>query len=215
MLASGLEASKVWIKESIALQRQLVASVIATRGPIAPMEFTPIVDFGDDVAEAVEGVVTAEIGEAVKIALKADRNAAIDAAVAKATAELAGSADAPGAFAGREREIKEAVNKLVKKLVRKRIVDEGVHRRPRRRRSAPVSSAPSAHRPRFGTAQRGETQVLNVTTLAMRMNQLLDTNSETQKRYPPPQHGAVGQRRDRRSVRRCRESATERSPPVR
>ena len=38
VLAGGLEACKVWIKESIALQRQLVASVIATHGPIAPMD---------------------------------------------------------------------------------------------------------------------------------------------------------------------------------
>ena len=38
VLADGLEACKVWIKESIALQRQLVASVIATRGPIVPLD---------------------------------------------------------------------------------------------------------------------------------------------------------------------------------
>src|SRR5918995_1903049 len=36
VLAGGLEACKVWIKESIALQRQLVASVVSTTGPIAP-----------------------------------------------------------------------------------------------------------------------------------------------------------------------------------
>ena len=40
VLADGLEACKVWIKESIALQRQLVASVIATNGPIERMEFS-------------------------------------------------------------------------------------------------------------------------------------------------------------------------------
>ena len=37
VLADGLDACKVWIKESIGLQRQLVASVIATNGPIEPM----------------------------------------------------------------------------------------------------------------------------------------------------------------------------------
>ena len=41
-------------------------------------------------------------------------------------AELAGTTDAPGEFAGREKEIKEAVRSLTKKLVRTRIVDEGV-----------------------------------------------------------------------------------------
>ena len=40
VLAGGLEACKVWIKESIGLQRQFVASVIATKGPIAQMPFT-------------------------------------------------------------------------------------------------------------------------------------------------------------------------------
>ncbi len=40
VLASGLDASKTWIKESIQLQRQLLASVIATHGPIEPLPFT-------------------------------------------------------------------------------------------------------------------------------------------------------------------------------
>ena len=45
VLADGLDACKVWIKESIALQRQLVASVIATSGPITPMKWTPVLDY--------------------------------------------------------------------------------------------------------------------------------------------------------------------------
>ena len=50
VLASGLEACKVWIKESIALQRQLVASVIATNGPIdAARVQRRSLDYGDDV----------------------------------------------------------------------------------------------------------------------------------------------------------------------
>ncbi len=53
VLAGGLEACKVWIKESIALQRQLVASVIATHGPIVPMTYTPQLDYGQDVFDAV------------------------------------------------------------------------------------------------------------------------------------------------------------------
>ena len=42
VLADGLEASKQWIKESIGLQRQLVASVISTNGPITPLAFSPV-----------------------------------------------------------------------------------------------------------------------------------------------------------------------------
>ena len=45
----------MWIKESIALQRQLVAAVIATDGPITPMAFTPVLDYTPEVFAAVEG----------------------------------------------------------------------------------------------------------------------------------------------------------------
>jgi polyribonucleotide nucleotidyltransferase len=199
VLAEGLEASKVWIKESIALQRQLVASVIATRGPITPLSYTPVVDYGDDVMAAVEAAVSADLGAAVAIAGKAERNAATDAATAKALAEVAGSA----AFAGREKEVKEAVRSLTKKLVRKRIVESGIRIDGRgladlRPVSAEVGVLPTVHG--SGLFQRGETQVLNVCTLAMpRMNQLLDTLTPvTQKRYlhhynmPPSANGEVG-----------------------
>ena len=113
------------------------------------------------------------------------------------------AAEAPGEFAGREKEIKEAVRSLTKKLVRRRIVDEGVRIDGRgvadlRPVSAEVGVLPTAHG--SGLFQRGETQVMNVCTLAMpRMNQLIDTLSpETQKRYlhhynmPPWANGETG-----------------------
>ena len=203
VLASGLEACKKWIKESVALQRQLVASVIATRGPIEPLPFTPVVDYTQDVFDAVERVATDALAKAVTISAKADRNAVTDEAAAQAVADLAGTPEAPGEFAGREREIKEAVRSLTKKLVRKRIVEEGVRIDGRgladlRPVSAEVGVLRTAHG--SGLFQRGETQVLNVCTLAMpRMNQLLDTlTPETQKRYlhhynmPPWANGETG-----------------------
>ena len=83
VLASGLEACKVWIKESIALQRQLVASVIATNGPIdaARVHRRPRLH-ADDVFAAVERVATDKLAQAVTIAGKAERNAATDAVTA-------------------------------------------------------------------------------------------------------------------------------------
>ncbi len=186
VLAGGLEESKRYIKESIALQRKLLASVISTKGPITPMEYTPVLDYGDDVWAAVEKIATPLLADAVKIALKADRNAAIDAAGNAAVAELAGTPES--AFNGRDKEIKEAVRSLTKKLVRKRIVEDGVRidgRGPRDLRpvSAEVSVLRTAHG--SGLFQRGETQVMSVTTLAMpRMNQMLDTLSPiSEKRY--------------------------------
>jgi len=185
VLAGGLEASKTWIKESIALQRKLLASVISSRGPIVPLSYTPVLDYTDEVFAAVSNIAKPLLADAVKIARKADRNAATDDAAAKAVAQLCGEG-AP--FAGRDKEVKEAVRSLTKELVRKRIVDEGIRidgRGPRDLRpvSAEVGVLPSAHG--SGLFQRGETQVLNVTTLAMpRMNQMLDTlEPVTEKRY--------------------------------
>ena len=184
VLAGGLDASKVWIKESIALQRQLVASVVATHGPITPMEFTPALDYTDDVLEAAAGVASDGIAKAITISGKAERNEAIDAAAALAIEALCGEA---GSFAGREREVKEAVRSLTKKAVRKRIVEEGLRidgRGPRDLRpiSSEVGLLPTAHG--TGLFQRGETQVMNVVTMAMpRMNQLLDTLSPETHKY--------------------------------
>src|SRR4029078_2326994 len=74
VLAGGLEACKVYIKESIGLQRHLVSSVIATRGPITPLEYTVQADYSEDVADAVAGVIKDELAHAVTISAKADRN---------------------------------------------------------------------------------------------------------------------------------------------
>jgi polyribonucleotide nucleotidyltransferase len=188
VIVSGLEASKRYISESIALQRQLVADVIAANGPIAPLAYTPVLDYTPEVFEAVERVATDKLAPAIRIAAKAERNAATDAVTSATIAELAGTPDAPGEFAGREKEIKEAVRSLTKKLVRSRIVNEGGRidgRGPKDLRplSAEVGVLPTAHG--SGLFQRGDTQVLNVSTLAMpRMNQLIDSLSpETTKRF--------------------------------
>ena len=183
-LARGLDASKIWIKDSIALQRQLVASVIATHGPITPMAYTLSQDYAPEVFSAVEGICTPALASAVAIAGKAERNAATDASAADAIAQLCGDG---GVFEGREREVKEAVRSLTKKLVRKRIVEEGKRidgRGPRDLRplSSEVGILPTAHG--TGLFQRGETQVMNVCTMAMpRMNQLLDTLGPESNRY--------------------------------
>ncbi|HEX9258745.1 MAG TPA: polyribonucleotide nucleotidyltransferase [Acidimicrobiales bacterium] len=181
VIAGGLEACKTWIKESIALQRELVEKA----GVREPLAYIPVLDYGDDVWAAVEQAGTPALAKAVTIALKADRNAAIDDATATVIAQLAGDG---GAFAGREKEIKEAMRSLTKKLVRKRVVSEGIRidgRGPADLRplSAEVGVLSQAHG--SGLFQRGETQVMTVTTLGMpRMNQLLDTlTPETNKRY--------------------------------
>jgi polyribonucleotide nucleotidyltransferase len=197
VLADGLEAAKTWIREAINLQRQLVADVVAAHGPIETIEFSTLTDYEDDVWAEVEKVGTDLIAKANLVTTKTERNAALDAAGKEIQAALAGSLE------GRSGEIKAAIRSLTKKLVRKRIVEEGVRMDGRgtadiRPLSAEIDLFPTAH----GSAlfQRGETQVLNVTTLGMpRMNQLLDTITPVDKKrymhhynFPPFSTGETG-----------------------
>ncbi|HVL99795.1 MAG TPA: polyribonucleotide nucleotidyltransferase [Egibacteraceae bacterium] len=87
-----------------------------------------------------------------------------------------------------ERQAKNAFRTLEKKLIRQRVVNEGVRidgRGPRdiRELSAEVGLLPRAHG--SGLFRRGETQVLNILTLGMlRDAQRLDTiDPDTEKRY--------------------------------
>ncbi len=200
VLAEGLEAAKRWIRESINLQRELVEAFVAARGEIKTIEFSTFSDYGEDVWARVEAIGTAPLAEANQLSGKADRNQAVDDATAGVLGALAEE------FAGRAGEVKAAVRALTKKLVRKRIIEEGIRIDGRttsdiRPLFVEIDLLPTAH----GSAlfQRGETQVLNVTTLGMpRMNQLLDTISpDDSKRYmhhynfPPYSTGEAGQMR--------------------
>src|SRR5450631_2870990 len=197
VLAEGLEASKTWIRESILLQCQLVADYVTARGAIVPMEFATQTDYADDVWARVEAVGTDLIAKANTVTAKAERNAALDLAGKEIQAALADELE------GRSGEIKAAIRSLTKKLVRQRVITDGQRMDGRgtadiRPLSAEIDLFPTAH----GSAlfQRGETQVLNVTTLGMpRMNQLLDTITPVDhKRYmhhynfPPFSTGETG-----------------------
>lgn len=122
-------------------------------------------------------------------------------------------------FEGREKEISAAYRSLTKKLVRSRVIKDKVRIDGRgvtdiRTLAAEVEAIPRVH----GSAlfERGETQILGVTTLNMlRMEQQLDTLApETRKRYmhnynfPPYSVGETGRVGSPSAVR----SATARSP---
>src|SRR6202007_2375382 len=106
-------------------------------------------------------------------------------------------------FEGREKEISAALRSLTKKLVRERVIRDGLRIDGRgltdiRPLTAEVGVLPRVH----GSAlfERGETQILGVTTLNMlRMEQALDTLSPVKtKRYmhnytsPPYSTGETG-----------------------
>ena len=197
VLADGLEASKQWIDDVIELQKALRSQL----GDIEALEWIPSVDCGDEILERVRSVATPQLTEAMSIADKAEREARQNLVTAEIRSQLeeefAETADAA-------KQIGAAVRSISKEIVRRRIVEDGFRIDGRatdevRPLSAEVSYiGETAH----GSAlfQRGETQVLNVTTLGMsRMEQLIDTlNPNNRKRYmhhynfPPFSTGEAG-----------------------
>jgi len=192
IVAAGLEAAKPFIKTLCAAQVQL-ASVAAK--PVG--EFPVFLDYQDDVLAAVEESVGQPLNAAMTIAGKAERESETDRLKGLAQ-ELVGPR-----FEDREKEISGAFRALIKKLVRQRILRDQVRIDGRgladiRQLSAEVDVLPRVH----GSAlfERGETQILGVTTLNMlKMEQQLDTLApETRKRYmhnynfPPYSTGETG-----------------------
>jgi polyribonucleotide nucleotidyltransferase len=192
VVASGLEAAKPAIRELCRAQSEL-ADVAAK--PVA--EFPVFLDYNDDVFDAVAAVARGEVAEALKIAGKAEREDALDRIKERVRERLAAD------YEGREREVSAAFRSLTKSEVRARVLREQVRidgRGPRdiRPLTAEIGVLPRVH----GSAlfERGETQILGVTTLNMlRMEQALDTLSpEKHKRYmhnynfPPYSTGETG-----------------------
>ena len=192
VVAEGLEAAKPFIKTLCAAQSDLAARAAK---PVA--EFPVFLDYQEDVLEAVSAAVRDELAQALTIAAKQDREAELDR-IRTLAVEKVGSQ-----FEGREKEIGGAFRGLNKKLVRERVVRDKIRIDGRgvtdiRRLSAEVGVIPRVH----GSAlfERGETQILGVTTLNMlRMEQTLDTLApERTKRYmhnynmPPYSVGETG-----------------------
>ena len=192
IVATGLDAAKPFIKQLCEAQVEL-ANVAAK--PVA--DFPIFLDYQDDVYAAVEAAVAKETAEALTIAGKQDRETRID--------EIKGALlDRIGAdFEGREGEIGAAFRALNKKLVRERVLRDKIRIDGRgladiRPLHAEVDVIPRVH----GSAlfERGETQILGVTTLDMlKLEQQLDTLSpEKTRRYmhkyvfPPFSTGETG-----------------------
>jgi polyribonucleotide nucleotidyltransferase len=192
IVSQGLEAAKPFIAELCRAQSALAA--VAGK----PTEDFPVfLDYEADVFAAVEKAVTDELAKALTIAGKQDRETELDR-VKDLTIERVG-----GDFQGREKEVSAALRSLTKKLVRKRVIKDKVRidgrgLRDIRSLSAEVDVIPRVH----GSAlfERGETQILGITTLnMMKMEQQLDTLSPvTRKHYmhnynfPPYSVGETG-----------------------
>jgi polyribonucleotide nucleotidyltransferase len=192
VVAQGLEAAKPFLKQIAEAQQEL-----AGKAAKPTREFPVYLDYGDDVLDAVTAAVKQELSAALTIADKQERETELDRVKELAKEKVAAD------FEGREKEISAAYRSLTKKLVRQRIISDGVRidgrgLRDIRSLSAEIDVVPRVH----GSSlfERGETQIMNVATLNMlRMEQMIDTlNPETRKRYmhhynfPPYSTGETG-----------------------
>ncbi|MDX6198018.1 MAG: polyribonucleotide nucleotidyltransferase, partial [Actinomycetota bacterium] len=192
IVAAGLEAAKPAIAAVCKAQLELKA-----KSPKEPLEFPVFLDYDDDVLNAVTAAAENDLAEIMTIAGKQERESKTDELKDATVAKLSEQ------FEGRESEIKAAFRSLTKTLVRRRVVKEGIRIDGRglediRQLAAEVEVLPRVH----GSAlfERGETQIMGVTTLNMlRMEQMVDTlNPENRKRYmhnynfPPYSTGETG-----------------------
>ena len=192
VVAEGLEAAKGFIRILCDAQAELAAKAAKET-----VEFPIFLDYQEDAYAAVEAATKDAIAEAMTIVSKVDREARLDEIKADIVERLAEQ------FEGREKELSAALRSVTKKVVRQRILRDKKRIDGRgitdiRQLSAEVEIVPRAH----GSAlfERGETQILGVTTLNMlKMEQQLDTLSPvTRKRYmhnynfPPYSTGETG-----------------------
>jgi polyribonucleotide nucleotidyltransferase len=191
-VGEGLEAAKPFIKVLCEAQLRVAAEAAKETA-----EYPIFIDYQQDIYDAVADAVSDELAQALTIAGKQQREAETERIKALAAEKLSSQ------FEDREKEISAAYRALTKKLVRERIIRDGIRIDGRgladiRQLSAEVHVLPRVH----GSAlfERGETQILGVTTLNMlRMEQTIDTlNPERTKRYmhnynmPPYSTGETG-----------------------
>ena len=192
VVAQGLEAAKPFIARLCEAQKSLAAAAAKETA-----EFPLYPAYQSDAYDAVAAAATDRLSEILTIAGKQERDDKTDELKADVLEQLGEQ------FAGREKEIGGAYRSLTKKLVRQRILTDHFRIDGRgitdiRALSAEVAIIPRAH----GSAlfERGETQIMGVTTLDMvKMAQQIDSlGPETSKRYmhhynfPPYSTGETG-----------------------
>ncbi len=198
VVAQGLEAAKPFITQLVRAQEQLAA-----QSAKEVQEYPIFVDYTPEVLEAVDAFAHDELAAVYQIADKIERQNADDALKDRVKAEIArriAAGELPAEAAGM---VGAAYKAVTKKIVRGRILTDGVRidgrgLRDIRALDAEVQVIPRVH----GSAifQRGETQILGVTTLNMlKMEQQIDSLSPvTHKRYlhhynfPPYSTGETG-----------------------
>lgn len=196
-VAEGLEAAKPFIKTLCEAQNGL-----AERAAKETQEFPLFPAYGDDVFAAVEKAASKKLEKLLTIPGKQERDDATNEYMEQVEEKLLDQfEDLEEADASKQ--IRGAYNALMKQIVRQKILSEGFRIDGRgvtdiRDLSVEVDLVPRAH----GSSlfERGETQILGVTTLDMlKMEQQIDSLTPVEsKRYmhhysfPPYSTGETG-----------------------
>mgnify|MGYP001757720186 FL=1 len=196
-VAEGLEAAKPFIKTLCEAQRGL-----AERTAKETQEFQLFPSYSDEIFDAVEKKASKKLSKLLTIKGKAERDDATNEYMEEIESDLLGSLPVEDDVDA-SKQIRAAYNAVMKQIVRNKILTEGFRIDGRgvtdiRDLGVEVELVPRAH----GSAlfERGETQILGVTTLDMlKMEQQLDSlHPETSKHYihhynfPPYSTGETG-----------------------
>jgi polyribonucleotide nucleotidyltransferase len=198
IVAQGLEAAKPFLTQLIKAQMEVAAKAAK------PVQDYPVfLPYEQATYDAVAGYSYDRLSSIYQIADKIERQNADDALKDEVKADIAAKVESGALPEGANGQVSAAYKSVTKKIVRGRILTEGVRIDGRglsdiRPLDAEVQVIPRVH----GSAifQRGETQILGVTTLNMlKMEQQIDSLAPvTKKRYlhhynfPPYSTGETG-----------------------
>ena len=177
IVADGIDASKEYIAELIKAQAELVL-----QNEVPSIDWPSVEDFSKDLKSEIEESFKSEVEEVTSITDRKERSNAQSKLEATVLEQFLNEEE------DNTKPIQLAFKSVVKNVVRDRVISGGNRldgRSPTDIRdiSAEINLLPKVH----GSSLflRGETQVLNVTTLGMgRLEQMLDTiDTVTSKRY--------------------------------
>ena len=177
IVADGIDMSKEFISKLIEAQKELVA-----KRDVPEIEWPIIEDYSEELKSQISEAFGSDIETALAITDRAERSEKQSELQEQAVEKFLDEED------DNTKAIKLAFKSIVKNTVRDRVLSGGARldgRTPTdiRNISAEINLLPTVH----GSSLflRGETQVLNVTTLGMsRLEQMLDTiDTVTSKRY--------------------------------
>ncbi|HEX4059338.1 MAG TPA: polyribonucleotide nucleotidyltransferase [Galbitalea sp.] len=198
VVAEGLEAAKPFLKQLIKAQLE-----IAAQSAKAIQEFPLFPPYSQETYDAVAALAYDDLKGVYQIADKIERQDADDALKDRVKGHIGAEVEAERLPASANGEVSAAYKSVSKKIMRGRVLTEGIRIDGRgltdiRALDAEVQVIPRVH----GSAifQRGETQILGVTTLNMlKMEQQIDSLAPVKKKrylhhynFPPYSTGETG-----------------------